>query len=227
MKTIITLTFCWFIMIIPTYVNSQILNKDEIKEDLRKDFFLTRDKDHIYTKLNSDSCLSSGLSKFISIIRDQKIDTFGFLQVINNHSSDNHRLSGCKCNNDFYAFLKKGSRYFACKLHCNIEDNLSIEYFELPSLWMLENNYTLMKDEFLYPVIFSATRSSGKIVYDGEIHFHSETYRLYFQMNTEFYWNSFSRDQITNAKSIFYSDNSSTYLVKFFNAFKFEAKSMD
>lgn len=199
---------------------AQILQKDEIMEILRKNSQNNKMNYNLKEEVTHDSCLYSAIGNIIKDCEDNKIDTLGMLKITYPQFSSTNKCISCKHNSDFFFFFKKNGAYTIQYSKCNCSDTYKIEQVNLSPIYILEKNFDKIKDEFIYPVVFSAERQNEKIIYQGEILFHSNIYQIYFQTNNDFKWITFSQNEIMNKENLFYKENISTYLYQFISGFK-------
>lgn len=145
--------------------------------------------------------------------RLQRIDTFAILSIeypgyfgINDSCNE---LCGkyyvfWRYQNKDYVEKVDGCFYFAAELDSAVIFNYYADHA------------TSIQDEEIMPVISNNAKRNGQPYYSVEDVDHEPKYTLYYQLNDYFNERQFTYDGLTNRESLFYTDNISSCLYKWF-----------
>ena len=114
-----------------------------------------------------------------------------------------------------YIFWVKSGKFYLKKVtkSCVFEN---IEIGSLPGISRYFRNESKIKKEYILPAIYSATKEGGKIKFSGSTVSHEKKYAIFFRINKEIKVMGFSENDISDKASLFYVQNRTTDLYKWF-----------
>jgi hypothetical protein len=84
-----------------------------------------------------------------------------------------------------------------------------------------------LEREYIMPVIVSARREAGKIIYNRIISSDIDEYVLYYSVHGHCKRFAFSQTDITDKSNLFYSDNMECYVYEWFVSLQKECRKME
>jgi hypothetical protein len=204
----------------------QLLSKGDIYNNWVRSHPVSADCDSSIDLLSPDPRIEAQIRKTVQSLQSRGIDTL--LVLVNSHPGS-FIADTCKASDypgEVYIFWRFGGKE-SLKRNPNKCGLDGVETIISPVFGFFSQHERQLEQEYIMPVILSASRQDNKITYNQIISSDIDEYVLYYSVHGHCKRFAFSQADITNKSSLFYSDNIRSQAYQWFAALKKECRKVE
>jgi hypothetical protein len=203
----------------------QLLRKGDIYSNWVRSHPVSTDCDSLIDLLSPDRGIDAQLRTTVQSLQSRGVDTL--LVLVNSHPGS-FIVDTCRASNypgEAYIFWRFGGKESIRRNpnRCGLD---GAETTISPVFVFFSQHKRQLEREYIMPVILSASRQADKITYNRIISSDIDEYILYYSIHGHCKRFAFSQADITNKRSLFYSDNIESQVYKWFMTLQKESKKM-